>query len=47
MPNNASRRHKISDYFEPVKNHTIFMLLAAGAMRDAMPPTETPKTAES
>lgn len=46
MPNNASRRHKISDYFEPVKNHTIDMLLAAGAKRDAMPATETPKTAE-
>jgi hypothetical protein len=46
MPNNASRRHKISDYFEPVKNHTIDMLIEAGQKLD-VPPTETPKTAES
>jgi hypothetical protein len=47
MPNNASKRQNISDHFEPIQHHTIDMLISAGVKRDAMPATETLKTAES
>lgn len=46
MPNNASKRYKISDHFEPVKNHTIDMLLEAGQKLD-VPAIQTPEPAES
>lgn len=39
MPNNASKRDKISDHFEPVKSSTIDMLVEAGKKLDAQPPT--------
>ena len=45
MPNNASKRDKISDHFEPIKNRTIDMLVAAGMKRDGKP--STPTAAES
>jgi hypothetical protein len=46
MPNNTSKRDKISDHFEPVKNSTIDMLVAAGAKRDGKPSTPTASDSE-
>lgn len=46
MPNNTSKRDEISDHFEPIKNRTIDMLVAAGEKRDGKPSTPTASDSE-